>query len=97
MSFFLFLQNKFTANKLLIFSFLKYVIKIGEIPPNNIFGVPRQLAGRALHCNLFYFAYRRIKKGFTFQSLTQPELKRIISINNYEFIRTLDSTYDQKL
>jgi len=54
MSFFLFLQNKFTANKLLIFSFLKYVIKIAEIPSNNIFGVPRQLAGRALHCNLFF-------------------------------------------
>jgi hypothetical protein len=44
---------------------------------NGYLGVPRQLTGRAFRFNLFYFAYRRIKKVFSLQSLTRLAIKMI--------------------
>jgi hypothetical protein len=40
---------------------------------NNVLGVPRQLAGRAFHYNLFLG--KNLKKVFSLQSLTQLEVK----------------------
>jgi hypothetical protein len=51
--------------------------KVAEIEPNTIFGVPAKKAG-VLYTAIF-FSVKNLKKGFSLQSLTQPELKRIIS------------------